>query len=269
MPDLATLPSLEYIKIELHGPMALVQLNNPTKANALNKKMWFELGGAATALKAAQDRVKVVILAGLGRHFCSGIHLDFLKEIFGEGRALAAADRPAFLKLKILAMQQAFHSFYDMPQPVIAVTHGVCVGAGLDLICAADIRIATFNTVFSVLETKLGIIADIGTLQRAPYLISEGKLRELTYTSDLFSGWSAKRWGLVNHLALSRYSALAKAFKLANKIAALPDYAVFGSKQILNENYRRSIMENLEKVAEYNSHTLCSEAAERFFAKML
>ncbi len=268
MPD-SKFPNLEFIQIKQDGSVATVLLANPGKANAINKKMWFELAGAALAIKNLQSEIKVVILAGQGRHFCAGIHLEFLSEIFAEGRALPKEQQPAFLKQKIMAMQQAFHSFYELPQPVIAAVHGACLGAGLDLISACDIRLATYASAFSILETKLGIVADVGTLQRAPYFLNEGRLRELAYTSKTFSGRKARCWGMVNHLYWSQSQMMAKAMAMALEIAKLPDYAVFGSKAVLNENRRKNILTNLDKVAEYNSTLLTSEAAENFFKTVL
>ncbi len=262
-------PKLDFIKMRQDGSIAQIILANPKKANAVNRQMWFELGEAARILKEEKEKLKVVILSAEGKHFCAGIHLDFLKEIFSDCKNLPKEQRPQQLKIKIQSMQKAFHSFYELPQPVIAAVHGACIGAGFDLISACDIRIGTLTSVFCIAETKLGIVADIGTLQHAPYFFPEGRLRELSFTSEPFRGLTAIRWGLLNHLAPTKGLLLKKAFKIANRIVSLPGYAVFGTKTILNHNRIDRIVSNLEKVAEFNSHLLCSEAAEKYFSQIL
>jgi enoyl-CoA hydratase len=160
---------------------------------------------------------------------------------------------------EIRRLQEAITSLARCRKPVIAGVSGWCIGGGVDLISAADIRIASADAKFSVREAKLAIVADVGSLQRLAGIIGEGHLRELALTGQDIDAARAERIGLVNHVYPDRYSMLSAARELAGDIAANPPLAVHGVKQILNDAREDSIAAGLRHVAAWNAAFLPSE----------
>lgn len=254
----------QYIKVNKNGEVAEIVINNSGKANCLNRQLWFEL---PMAVKMLDDDllIKVGILSSTGKHFSSGIDLNLLKQIMSEINSLPQSQRAPQLKRIILEMQNAFSSFEQSRIPWIAAIHGLCLGGAIDLISACDLRFGTVFSTYSILETRLGIVADMGTIQRLQRVIPEGRFKELLYTSGFFFGFSAWRYGLLNRIFLTRRSMKSAAYKLARKIAALPDFAVAGAKRSFNYSRDHRVDEGLEHIAELNSGLLLDERSQHFF----
>ena len=143
-------------------------------------------------------------------------------------------------------------------KPVIAAISGACYGAGVDLITACDIRLASEEARFSVKEVDLAIVADVGTIQRLPKIIGEGRARELIFTAREFDAKEASQIGLIQHI-YSHESLVQKAMDLATLIATKSPMAIRGSKQVLNYSRDHSVAEGLEYVANWNAAMLFSE----------
>jgi enoyl-CoA hydratase/carnithine racemase len=175
--------------------VATVRLERPGAANALDRTLWRELRDTFRALDA-EPGVRVVVLAGAGKHFCSGIDLSMLGEI--QGMAPDGADpgraREALRRL-ILDLQDVLTTVERCRVPVLAAIQGVCVGAGLDLAVACDLRYATPRTKFSLKEVDMGLAADVGVLQRLPRIVGEGRAREMAYTCRDVRGSEAETMG--------------------------------------------------------------------------
>jgi enoyl-CoA hydratase len=142
---------------------------------------------------------------------------------------------------------------------VIAAVHGYCIGGGVDLIAACDIRLASADAVFSVRETKIAIVADLGSLQRLPRIISMGHVAELAYTGKDVTADRARQMGLVNDVQADHESTLKAAAEMAAEIAANSPLAVQGTKAVLAAGEGRSVAEGLEYVAAWNAAFLPSE----------
>jgi enoyl-CoA hydratase len=254
------MPVFEYLVLTLMNNVMHLELARPNKANAMNKKMWFEIGEAYRWINT-QEEVHVVVLSGKGKQFSSGADINFLMQVM-DSTEKCLSDKTAHLKSEILNMQKAFSAIVDCSVPTIAAIHGVCVGGAVDLISACDIRLASSRSYFSILETQLGITADIGTLQRLHFNLSDGRLRELAYTSAIFSGRKAKKWGMVNEIYFTRKRLMKAAFILANRISSLPSYAVKATKQSLNVNTDAIVYNGLHAVATLNSALLQSLEAK-------
>jgi enoyl-CoA hydratase len=254
------MPEFEFLSLQLNNHIMHLQLARPHKANAMNRKMWFELGQAFNWIHE-QDNIHVVVLSGRGKQFTSGADINFLLEIM-DATAHCERNKTEYLKTEIVQMQNAFSAIVNCAVPTIAAIHGLCIGGGIDLISACDIRLATQRAHFSIMETKLGIPADMGTLQRLHAQIPEGRLRQLAFTSAIFSARKAKQWGIVNETYFTRGRLMKAAFKLANNIAAMPNYAVKASKISLNLNTETTVNHGLNAIAEVNSLLLQSNAAQ-------
>lgn len=253
------MPEFEYLELTLTNHILHLQLARPNKANAMNKKMWFEIGKAYRWINCQAD-INVVVLSGKGKQFSSGADINFLLSIM-ESTESCIGDKVEHLKSEISNMQTAFTAISDCSVPTIAAVHGVCIGGAVDLISACDIRLASSRSYFSILETQLGMPADMGTLQRLHFNLPDGRLRELAYTSAIFSGRKAKKWGMVNDTYFTRKKLMKEAFKLANRISALPSYAVKATKRNLNVNTNSVVTKGLSAIADLNAELLQSVEA--------
>lgn len=258
MASTATESLWKSLHLTLTGPVAHMCLDRPGKSNALNLDAFEEIPQAISWIEARSE-VRVIVLSGNGRNFCAGIDLGVA---FGLTNTVTQAACPSRarekLRLQILHMQQAFTAFETCRIPVIAAVQGHCVGAGIDLATACDIRCCTADAQFCVKEIDLGITADLGTLQRLFRLVGEGRARELALTAQVFSGDQALQWGLVTH-TFSDITALEMGvMTLAETIAAKSPVGTSGTKQICLHARDHTVREGLEHVALWNSAQLVS-----------
>ncbi len=216
--------------------------------------------------------LRAIVVHASGKAFSYGLDLaaafaDMGSLMTGGGTALPRTK----LYRKILSLQKSFNAIAASPVPVIASVHGWCIGGGLDLISACDIRIASACAKFSLRETRVAIVADLGSLQRVPRIIGEGHARELAYTGKDIDAEHAKRINLVNHVYADRDASLRAARELAADIAANPPLTVRGVKNVMNYSQDKPVDQGLEYVASWNSAFLASEdlveAASSFAAK--
>ena len=257
----------QYLRVSIEDSIAVVLLNNPKKTNAINETMWGEIKTAFDEL-ANIDEVKVCIIKSDAKHFSSGIDVNFLTTIMNRISSLPEDEREEALYEQIKIMQESMNAIESCPKPVIAAIHGICVGGAVDLVAACDIRLATYSSMFSIMETKLGIVADMGTLQRLPRIISDTHLKELALSSDFFTGFKAKKIGMVNRNYLTKKALHSGAYKWAKKLATLPSIAVQGTKQTINYGRDHAVLDGLEQVARLNSHLLMSEQTTKALSEI-
>lgn len=218
----------ERTSIAVDGHVATVTLTRPDKHNALDLPMLDAIIAAAERLRGASG-VRAVVLHGAGRSFCSG--LDFPAIAAGGGlEALSGIlDEPPPNRF-----QQAAYGWIELPVPVIAALHGNCLGGGLQIALAADIRIATPDARLSVMEGRWGLIPDMSITRTLPRLVGIDIAKELTFTAHTLSGEEAHRLGLVTHVA---DDPLAVALELAREISERSPDAVRGAKRLFNEGW--------------------------------
>ncbi|GAQ78245.1 hypothetical protein KFL_000100115 [Klebsormidium nitens] len=185
------LSQFETLILSKKGGVAELLLNRPLKSNSINGNMWEEIPKAMRLADNMGD-VRVIILKGAGRHFCAGIDVSSLAQFMVANKDLGEGREQEKLRRDIKEMQASFTAFEECRKPVIAAVHGACIGAGVDMITACDIRYCTEDARFSVKEVDLAITADIGTLQRLPGIVGEGIARELALTAREFDGQEAK-----------------------------------------------------------------------------
>ena len=228
--------SSEVVSIEKNGGVGTIWLDRPDKYNALNEAFWLAIPEALSALEADED-IRVVLVAGRGKHFCVGI--DLMQSGMGSHQR-PAGESEAIANLRQLEgttrFQDAMSSLAKCPLPVIAVIHGHCLGAGIDMITACDIRIASADSNFSVRETRIGLVADVGTLQRLPKVLNAGHVAELAYSAKDIDAARAEKIGLVNDVYDTAEAAYDAGMALANQIAANPPMAVRGTKFMLQQS---------------------------------
>jgi enoyl-CoA hydratase len=248
----------EVLTLEVDGHVATLWLDRAEARNAMGSAFWRDLPLAAAAV-ASEREIRVLVIAARGPHFCVGLDL---KE-YGGGLASPATSKSraassAQSYAAVRAMQAAITSIASLAVPVIAAIHGYCIGGGVDLVSACDVRYCANDTKFSVRETKVAIVADLGSLQRLPGIIGAGHLAELAYTGKDIEASRALEIGLVNALFGNSDEVLAGARYLANEIAQNSPLAVQGTKAVLAANDGRSVDEGLEFVARWNTMYLQS-----------
>lgn len=252
-------PSSEVLRVDVEGGVATLLLERPEKRNALGPAFWADLPRFMAWLDG-EDDVRAVVLAAAGPHFSVGLDLSAFGGIGGgadDPRGAVAANRALFESVR--TMQASVSSLAACRKPVVAAVHGYCIGGGVDLIAACDIRLASADALFSVREAKMAIVADLGSLQRLPAIISAGHLAELAFTGKDIGAERAKEIGLVNDVVTDADGVLKAARALAAEIAANSPIAVQGTKAVLAANEGRTVAEGLEYVATWNAGMLASD----------
>jgi enoyl-CoA hydratase len=247
--------AFEHLQVERDGHVGTLWLNRPEKLNALSEDMWRDIPEAIAELDD-DEAVRVIVLAGRGKAFTVGIDLGMLASLQPTGSSPAAGNRQLYFEIKRL--QATISCLAETPKPVIAAVHGYCLGAGANLISACDIRLASSDATISIRETKMGLVADIGALQRLPAIVGNGVTAEMAMTgADFSSSWALER-GLVNRVYDDPDALLAGAQDLAAEIAANSPLVTQGIKRILQANDGRTIDQALDYMAQWNSSFLIS-----------
>ena len=288
--SVAAMANSEVLSIERDGHVATLWLDRPEARNAMGPAFWADLPLAMGEL--SDDRsVRAVVVAARGPHFSVGLDLKAMAGLLtgdggggshgpddgpghaggpggsngsgdaggpGGGRPSMAA-RAFTARPSILRMQRSVTAVAECPKPVIAAIHGYCIGGGVDLAAACDIRVASADAVFSVRETRVAIVADLGSLQRLPRIIGKGHVAELALTGRDITAARAREIGLVNDVLPDAESALGAAYRLAAEISANSPLAVQGTKAVLAACEDKSVADGLDYVATWNAGFLQSD----------
>ncbi len=258
-----TIPELNTIEIVLHGPethdahIAEVRLSRPDRSNAMNDAMWHELR-KAFQWADAESEVRVVLLTGAGKNFCSGIDLSLLANVQAVVDHADPARSHERLRRLILDMQDCLSSVERCRKPVIAAIQGACIGAGVDLVTCCDMRYGAVDAQFSVREIDVGMVADVGTLQRLPRLVPDGVARELAFSGRTLDAGEAKEIGFVNRVFEAHEALHEGVTKVARSIAGKSPLAIRGTKEMLNYGRDHSVADGLNYVATWNAAMLMS-----------
>lgn len=273
-----TIPQSDVLSVEFSDHVATVWLDRAEKRNAFAQDFWADLPVIIDAL-GDDEMTRVVIIAARGESFTVGIDLKAFGPMFMNGgvdpsvepQPTSEVAKRRALYRGVKRLQRTFTSIAECPKPVIAAVHGHCIGAGIDLITACDIRYASADSIFSVRETKIAMVADVGTIQRLPSIIDPGRVAEVVYTGRDFSAASAEKMGLVSRVLDDANATYDAAFGLAQEIAANSPLAVQGAKAVLSAGEGRSVEENLDYIALWNAAFLHSndfiEATMAFLQK--
>jgi len=246
-----------------------VELNRPQKLNAMNTAFWADMIDCFNKLSVDPD-CRVVVLSGAGRMFTAG--LDF-KDSDALQIPMMEADpsRKAFALIQHLRhLQASFNGIEMCNKPVIAAMHNGCIGGGIDMTAAADIRYCTSDAWFQIKEVDLGLAADLGTLSRFPKIVGNDSLcRELVYTGRKFLADEAKDVGFVSRIFPDKASMMASCLELAVTIASKSPVAVQGSKNIQVFSRDHSVQEGLNYTSTWNSAMLQSEDTKNAVMAMM
>jgi enoyl-CoA hydratase len=260
----------EVLTLERDGHVATLWLDSPERRNAMGPALWADLPVMMEDV-SDDDDVRSVVIAAKGPAFTVGLDLKTMGAAVagdGSGAQSEAARRKAALR-GIKRLQGSINAVADCPKPVIAAVHGWCIGGGIDLISACDIRVASADAVFSVRETKIAIVADLGTLQRLPGVVSRGHVAELAYTGKDISADRAGEIGLVNQVLPDADACHKAAHELATEIASNSPLAVQGTKAVLRASEGRTVAEGLDYVGVWNAAFLASNDLTEAFTAFL
>ncbi|XP_033637870.1 delta(3,5)-Delta(2,4)-dienoyl-CoA isomerase, mitochondrial-like [Asterias rubens] len=236
-----------------------VELNRPEKRNAMNMQFYREMRDCFRKLATDSD-CRVVLLTGAGKMFTSGLDLMDSAELLSAASDMDVGRRAMYLKHSVTEMQESYSVMEKSLKPVIAAIHGGCIGGGLDMVTAVDMRFCTKDAWFQIKEVDLGLAADLGTLQRFPKIIgNDSWLREIVYTARKFGSDEAREIGLVNRIFDTREAMLEGAIEIATLIASKSPIAVQTSKASLVYSRDHSVPEGLNDVTTWNAGMLQSE----------
>lgn len=246
--------SSEFFRVERHGSVVHLIMNRPDRSNAMSPDFWRDLPRHLDTL-GRDETVRCAVISGEGRNFTGGMDLSAFADIARlfdnePGRAAYA------MREVILNLQDAFNAIERARFPVIAAIHGACIGGGIDLITACDMRIASSDAFFAIEEIHIGMAADVGTLQRLPKLIAPAIAAELAYTGRRFWAEEAKGFGLVSAIHADRQAMLAAALDLARSVAAKSPLAIAGIKRNLAYARDHSVADGLDYIAAWNAGML-------------
>ena len=241
----------------VHDRIAFLNFDRPERANALDVAGWHAMR-AAVQRADADPEVRVVVLGGKGKHFCAGIDLAVLQEMQERFR-----DPPPDLRERVTAfitdLQDCITALERCRKPVIAAVHGPCIGGGVDIITACDLRYCCKQATFSVKEVDLGIVADLGTLQRLPRIVNPGIAAELAFTARTFDGREAHHIGLVSEVLNNEAQLQYRVGEVAAAIARKPPRIVTGIKRTLLRQRDESLSDGLTWVARLSSGLMTGE----------
>jgi enoyl-CoA hydratase/carnithine racemase len=241
-------------RVEKDGHIAWLILNRPEKRNTMN----FDFFEGLIQLFGDFDKdpeVRVIVIKAEGKSFTAGLDLVEMGSLIQGNDAKSRVE----LKENILHVQESMNVIEKCRKPVIAAVHSHCIGGGIDLLCVCDIRLASRDAVFSIRETKVAIIADLGTLQRLPYIIGYGWFRELALTGRDFTAEEALKMQLITRLCEDRDALYEEARKLATEIASCSPLTVQGVKEVILYSRDNGVYPGLQYVAQKNAAQLISE----------
>lgn len=233
----------ECFTVSVEGDIAHLQLNRPDKANSLTRAFWSELPEAIGQLSRS-GKVRALVISAQGKVFCGGLDM----QMFSTAKEFHASNpqEREVLQVNLERMQDALNALERARFPVIAAIQGACIGGGFDLIAACDLCFASEDAKFRIEETNVGMMADLGVLQRLPHLIPAGMARYLALTGESLEANDAYRLGLVAKVFPSTEALLEGAFATAKRIAQRPPLAINGIKRAMLYSRDHGVYESLQ-----------------------
>ncbi|MCH2210997.1 MAG: crotonase/enoyl-CoA hydratase family protein [Fuerstiella sp.] len=245
----------ECFDVSIEDRIAHIVMNRPEKRNCMCESFWTDLPAIVQDIDQ-NARARVIVISSTGPHFSSGIDLEILT---GDGAGQADKNNPqhgaAFIA-RVTQLQQSFNALENSRLPVIAAIQGGCIGGGVDLVTACDLRYATTDAFLSIYEINVGMTADVGTFPRITNLVPEGVARELAYTGRRMPAAEAKTFGLVNDVFEDHQTMLEHVMKIATDISERAPLAVYGCKRAITYARDHSTADTLDHIGIWNTSML-------------
>ncbi len=247
--EIAAPPAVPF-SVNLDDRIAHLRFTRPRAANALGADFWNSFPGAVAELDRP-GTTRALVISGEGKHFCSGMDVS----VFASG-ALSGTETPAgreAFAATARALQDALSILETVRFPVIAAIQGACVGGGLELAAACDLRYASADAYFRIEEINIGMMADIGSLQRLPRLLPDAVIKELAFLGRTLGAERAEALGFTNATATSAETVLAAAFEAAVTVRGKAPLAIAGTKRMLRYARDHSVADSLAYAADLQS----------------
>src|SRR5262245_18064822 len=239
--------------VSIEEKIAHVRLARPEAYNTMIPEFWSELPEITRALEDTGE-ARAIVISSTGKHFTAGMDLSVFTSDRDPGeRDAEMGRRRANLRRDILRLQGTFNCLDHARMPVLAAVQGGCIGGGVDMISACDIRYCSEDAFFCIQEINIGMTADVGTFPRLPHLIPQGVVRELAYTGRRLAAREALDVGLVNRIYPTHEALVAGVLAIAREIAERSPLAVWGSKEMLNYARDHSIADGLDYIATWQT----------------
>ncbi|WP_114968098.1 enoyl-CoA hydratase-related protein [Rhodoferax ferrireducens] len=240
-----TSTALTCFSLTTENHIAHLVLSQPEAMNTMHPTFWRELDEVLTQLHK-DGSARVLLISSTGKHFSAGMAL----ETFAGAGALddQSPEGRAAISDLLTGMQATFTKLETLRIPVIAAIQGGCIGGAVDMVTACCIRYATADAFFCIQEINIGMVADVGTLQRLPKLIPLGVVKELAYTGRRLPAQKALTYGLVNEVFDTQDAMLSAALQCAREIAAKPPVAIWGTKQVIHYARDHSVNDSLQQM---------------------
>jgi enoyl-CoA hydratase len=243
----------KFIELDIKNYVATVTLARLDSLNALSIELANEITDIFKKL-GTMEEVRAIILQSKARIFCAGLDLKDAASGFGDSA------KCVFNAIKrIQPLFDCCNVIEECPKPVIAAVHGKCIGGGLDMIAACDIRICTEDAVFSLKEANIGLVADMGVLQRLPLIIGQGFTREMACTAGNYPARKAEKMGLVSDVYANKEELLEAAQQLASEIAANAPLAIQSTKEVLNFSRYTNVSEGMAFAVQKNMFLITTD----------
>ena len=248
--------SFSRLTVAREGHVLRCELARPSQLNAFDAQMWHDLEAFFRNVRV-DTGCRSVLLCAQGRHFTAGLDLTAMSSGLADSEGEDAARRALRIRETGKAWQRSLSNIAECGKAVVACVHGACIGAGLEMLAACDVRMCTRDARFAMAEVDVALAADVGGLQRFPKLVGNDSLvRELALTGRTFSGEDAMRIGFVSRLCESREALLTDGAALAAEIAGKSPVALLGVKTLLNYARDHSVDESLEYAITWNQAML-------------
>ena len=238
-------PALTCFQLSVTDHIAHLVLSRPEAMNTMGPVFWRELDAVLARLHQSAE-ARVLVVSSTGKHFSAGMALD----VFGGAISMddASPEGRAAIADLLCGLQATFTKLETLRIPVVVAIQGGCVGGAVDLVTAACIRYATQDAFFCIQEINIGMVADVGTLQRLPKLMPLAVVKELAYTGRRLPAAQARDYGLVNAVFDTPEACLAAALQCAKEIAAKPPVAIWGTKQVIHYARDHSVDDALRQM---------------------
>lgn len=252
------------LDVAVEDHVATVTMARTESMNALSLAFSAEIAQAFRDL-GANDEVRVIILASRARAFCAGLDLKEFAAVGLKGSARSSLEFPE----KLRALFESCDGIEACPKPVIAAVNGMCIGGGLDIISACDIRLCTEDASFSLREAAIGLVADMGVLQRLPHVIGQGFTREMAFTARFYRAKEVQAMGLVNAVYPDAAAMMEGAKALAREIAANAPLAVQAAKEVLNASRHLPVADGMSLAKHKNMVLMLSQDLREAFVSFM